>query len=304
MAGLHQNTESVETVSSGLQETIVEGTADTVVTDAPTSKPVANEGLNQLVTPPNQHRSADPSNSATSEGPKCEQDSLAQLPDETKSKPEPVFKKPAMKHSHQQNHPNGHLKADSSDVASDKDAWKDTAPKRFVQDILRVTPYNREAKKAFHSLIESVHEGKLSNHHAQYIVSTGEGILECSQLAPGVSSGKEGEDKGENEGEADLVINTGYFRISLPSARSTAHLAWALGSDLGKADNEKSSVDLLLAAPGSEFEKTVAAEHACIALHEVSGAFMIISKSLVRLNSDTIEPLPLEPSVGQAPYSN
>ena len=142
-------------------------------------------------------------------------------------------------------------------------------------DILRIIPFNSKAKKAFHDL--NVQRDTLDEHHRQYLVTTGKGVLAKENGRRARADGETTNDESEDEDEPDETIDViqGYFRVNLECPCFSGALKWIIGRGSGKRYGPTRNVDILLAVPGSRETRGLKAAHAFLRMHPRSGVWML-----------------------------
>lgn len=133
-------------------------------------------------------------------------------------------------------------------------------------DILRIIPINDVAKECFDELIEQKLDGTLDNHHSQYIVSTGQGILDKDYKSVKAS-------KLASEDDSVPKVNLGHFRIGFDTPNFIGGIRWVIGKGSPKGDHRR--VDVLLADPYSPDAAMVKSTHLFLQLHLESGAWLL-----------------------------
>ena len=143
-------------------------------------------------------------------------------------------------------------------------------------DFLRLTPSNERAKLAFSELLDQKKAGTLSEHHVQYIVDNGKGQLRKSVNYQARSEGETTDEDYPAEPQAQEV-NLGFFKVSFDCENVTQSAKWVMGRGTTRKDENKinRNVDILLAAPRSQFTKGLLAAHAYLRMHPDSGVWMI-----------------------------
>ena len=148
------------------------------------------------------------------------------------------------------------------------------SPEIKSPDFLRLIPYNETAKLAFSELLSQIEAKKLSAHHFQYMEKTGRGPLRKT-INYQARSKSETPDVEQSEEPTTPEINLGYYKVSFDYENVTNSAKFVIGRGSAKFDKDKRDVDILLAAPGSQFTKGLCAAHAYLRMHPDSGVWMI-----------------------------
>ncbi|KAL8938749.1 MAG: hypothetical protein Q9216_003721 [Gyalolechia sp. 2 TL-2023] len=143
--------------------------------------------------------------------------------------------------------------------------------KGFSVDILRVVPFNTEARRAFDSVVRLDKDGELDRLHAQYLEVTGSGPLNrTSKLVPNDS------DETTDDVESDqVIINEGFFKVRFRLTAVSKRPRWVLGRGSGKKFGPSRNVDILLAAPRCKDARGLRPAHAHLEIHQDSGVWML-----------------------------
>ena len=146
-----------------------------------------------------------------------------------------------------------------------------------LTDVLRIVPTNDKAKLAFDDLVKRKLDDKLSEHHAQYIVTTHKGFLETSSARQPRPSDETTSDEGSVGSASTKQIHLGYFRVSFDCPRVRKDVQFVLGRGSGKKFGSTRDVDILLAVGEKNFTnytKGLKAAHAYLKIHPRSGAWL------------------------------
>nr|AUW31023.1 putative kinase [Cladonia uncialis subsp. uncialis] len=166
-------------------------------------------------------------------------------------------------------------------VASTKGTQKDSIqqhalPTTKSPDFLRLIPFNETAKLAFSELLARKRAGTLSDHHGQYLVDNGKGLL---RKPINYQARSEGETTDEEYPDAPepREVNLGFFKVSFDHVNVTQSAKWVIGRGSARKGEGKitRNVDILLAAPGSQHTTGLLAAHAYLRMHPDSGVWMI-----------------------------
>ena len=153
---------------------------------------------------------------------------------------------------------------------------QDASPTTKSPDFLRLIPFNETAKHAFSELLARKRTGTLSDHHGQYLVDNGKGPL---RKPIDYQARSEGETTDEEYPDAPepREVNLGFFKVSFDHVNVTQSAKWVMGRGSARKGSGKvnRNVDILLAAPGSQYTKGLLAAHAYLRMHPDSGVWMI-----------------------------
>ena len=148
-------------------------------------------------------------------------------------------------------------------------------------DILRIIPTNDRARLAFDDLATKKLENSLSPHHAQFIVVNEKKLLVSNTVHPRPDD-ETADEEDLTEPMVDKILYHGYFRIDFdcPALRNDIKYAVGRGSAMRFGPNR--NVDILLAAPGSEYSHGLQATQALLRLHPTSGAWLLYAGVISR----------------------
>ena len=165
----------------------------------------------------------------------------------------------------------------SSVGAQEELVQRHASPTPKSPDFLRLIPFNRTAKLAFSELLDRKIAGTLSGHHFQYIVDSGTGPLHKTINYQARAEGETTDEDCPGEPEAPEIINLGFFKVSFDYENVTQSAKWVMGRGSARKGSDKinRNVDILLAAPGSQYTKGLLAAHAYLRMHPDSGVWMI-----------------------------
>ena len=133
-------------------------------------------------------------------------------------------------------------------------------------EILRIIPINDVAKECFDDLVDQKLDGTLDEHHSQFVISTGLGILDKDYRSVKAS-------KPAIEDESVPKINEGYFRIGFDTLPFGGGIRWVIGKTSSKGDPRRT--DILLANIFSDDAAKVKPAHLFLQLHLESGAWLL-----------------------------
>ncbi|KAL8956459.1 MAG: hypothetical protein Q9193_006030 [Seirophora villosa] len=147
-----------------------------------------------------------------------------------------------------------------------------------MQDVFRIIPLNKEARRSFDGVAQSAIDGSLDPLHAQYLHITGKGPLGYD--SEGVDARKSnGETTDDDPGEPPTMVHAGYYRVhfALPSV---------IGRGSGKKFGPTRNVDILLLAPGTKTRQKVVAAHLLLGLHTQSGVWRMTAGAEVKVEDE------------------
>jgi hypothetical protein len=162
-------------------------------------------------------------------------------------------------------------------------------------DILRIIPSNERAKMAFDDLVRRKLSGTLNKHHSQYIVTTRKGPLERSTIYQSRPKDETSGEEASEERESEKEIHHGYYCVTFECRPCTTGFKFVLGRGSGKKFGAMRNVDILLAAPKTEYSVQLKAAHAVLGIHPMSGAWMLYTPDD---NSSTSSVAPLDDPPG------
>ena len=142
-------------------------------------------------------------------------------------------------------------------------------------EILRITPWNREAKLSMHMLLELQARQELDPHHAAFIHYTREGRLDGDTDTQPIRDSDETSDEEPASDQGNQLVKLGYFSLNLQSQSTSIGLAWKIGRGSGKRFGSKRDVEIMIVAPTKPAVHGVAATHILLDLHPRSRAWML-----------------------------
>lgn len=146
-------------------------------------------------------------------------------------------------------------------------------PAKEYSQIGRLKPVNEAAIHAFHEVAQLWKEGKLCEHHGQYIV------VEPYDSNVKVSSSWSDTASSDDMNPANNLplkpLHSGYYTLTLRCEPEYPPIGYRTGKGTSRVATENRNVEFLLVAPGSKHRKSVASNHAIIRFHTRSGILML-----------------------------
>ena len=142
-------------------------------------------------------------------------------------------------------------------------------------DFLRFIPDNEAAQLAFHELACKKQNGDLSPNHAHFVSIQSKGrLIDEAGYDCGISGEGTSAESSEEQRVGHEDIHKGYFAVNLDYETITRGTKWILGRGSRKSGPDR-NVDILLAAPGSRYQRHLAPAHAFLRMNLQSGAWTL-----------------------------